>query len=67
LRDVYRKKKRRGKKIKREEVGWAKQWVTHGIGLGHIEEMAVEFEERTDCSGKINGPIKIEDFTSNSK
>jgi hypothetical protein len=39
LRDVSRKKKRR-KKIKREEVGrLGQKWAKCGIGLGHIEEM----------------------------
>jgi hypothetical protein len=32
-----------------------------------LERWATEFEERTGCSGKTNGPIKVEDFEPDSK
>jgi hypothetical protein len=61
-------RRREGEKIKREELGrLGQKWATRGIGLGHIEEMAIEFEERMGCSRKTNGPIKVEDFSLDSK
>jgi hypothetical protein len=32
-----------------------------------LKRWAAEFEERMGCSGKTNGPIKVEDFRPDSK
>jgi hypothetical protein len=32
-----------------------------------LERWTAKFEERTSCSGKTNGPIKVEDFGLDSK
>jgi hypothetical protein len=66
---MFSGRRREGEKIKREEVGRLGQnkWAARGIGLDLIEEMAAEFVERTGCSGKTNGPIKVEDFRPDSK
>jgi hypothetical protein len=59
---------RRREGEKRGEVGrLGQKWSVHGTGLATLERWAAEFEERTCCSGKTNGPIKVEDFGPDSK
>jgi hypothetical protein len=60
--------------------GRREKWEKRGGSLGQkngpcdgkldravLERWTADFEERTSCSGKTNGPIKVEDFGLDSK
>jgi hypothetical protein len=61
------RKKRKGREEMRltgpEKMGHATEKLDRAV----LKRWAAEFEERTSCSGKTNGPIKVEDFGLDSK